>query len=184
MIEQPATAAAAPRGPGAPALFSYGTLLDGQLLAVVLGRRAGLPRVSPALLPDHRCVYVRDARYPVVVPAPGEHVPGGLLAGLTRTDWDRLWFYESADYELVECVVTTATGARRAVMFAGGTTAAGTRAWSLREWQLRYRTAALRRIRRVMAAYERHSPGASRRPSRSKPVRSILAPGDTSKSTQ
>jgi gamma-glutamylcyclotransferase (GGCT)/AIG2-like uncharacterized protein YtfP len=167
-----------------PALFSYGTLRDRDLIAVVLGRRRRLPRRCAASLPDHRCVYVSGARYPVVVAAPGATATGVLLTGLRAKDWARLWFYESADYRLVDCIVTTAGGRRAAVMFAGGTTVAGEQPWSLRTWRLRHKVAALARIRRRMAAYSSHSPFVSRRPGCSNRDRSTRRPDGTTKSTQ
>jgi hypothetical protein len=96
---------------------------------------------------------VRDAAYPLVVPAPGERAHGALIVGLRRGDWARLWHYESDDYALLRCVVETPGGTREALVFAGGSTEAGDAPWSLAAWRLRHRAAALVRIRRHMTAF-------------------------------
>lgn len=88
-------------------LFAYGTLMLPEVMEVVAGRRCV---ALPAVLPGHRRRLLRDAVYPVLLPAAGESVAGVLWDGLDDTALARIDRFEDAIYERI----------RRRVVLAGG----------------------------------------------------------------
>src|SRR5260370_42100464 len=74
--------------------FFYGTLLDCDVMALVLRRRLPPAAFVPASLPGHARQRAKGATYPIVVPDPRGTVPGGIVSGLSTRDVACL-----ADYE-------------------------------------------------------------------------------------
>lgn len=109
-IPQPPAALPACGHPDLP-LFVFGSLMDADILARVLGpdRAAAVIR-QPAWLSGYRRHCARDDVFPILVPDPHavtadaatRHppVPGFLLLGLTAEDLDRIEYYEGAGYAL------------------------------------------------------------------------------------
>src|SRR6266478_414321 len=62
--------------------FFYGTLLDYDVIALVLGRRLPPAAFVPASLPGHARRRVKSATYPIVVRDPRGTVPGVIVSGL------------------------------------------------------------------------------------------------------
>ncbi|WP_019644022.1 gamma-glutamylcyclotransferase family protein [Novispirillum itersonii] len=92
-------------------LFVFGSLMDADILARVLGRRRAAAVVRcPAWLSGYRRQCAREDVFPILVPdthtvAADEaiaHPPveGRLLLGLTAGDLDRIEYYEGAGYVL------------------------------------------------------------------------------------
>jgi hypothetical protein len=81
--------------------FFYGTLLDHDVVALVLGRRLPPGAFVPASLPGHSRFRARGASYPVVVQDPRGEVPGVILGGLSARDVDYLAAYEGPGYRVV-----------------------------------------------------------------------------------
>lgn len=107
----------APQMPAAPdacsglPLFVFGSLMDPDILAGVLGpQRAAAVIRQPAWLSGYRRHSARDEVFPILVPDPHaveaddttRHPPveGCLLLGLTAQDLDRIDYYEGAGYTL------------------------------------------------------------------------------------
>lgn len=72
--------------------FFYGSLRHPPLLAAVLGREV---ESQPARLDDHRIVSRPGARWPTLVPAPGQAVWGILVYGLSDAEAGRLNYYRA-----------------------------------------------------------------------------------------
>ena len=70
--------------------FFYGTLLDHDVTALVLGRRLPPAAFMPASLPGHARRRVKSATYPIVVRDPRGEVPGAIVGGLSARDVARL----------------------------------------------------------------------------------------------
>ena len=66
--------------------FFYGTLLDYDVIALVLGRRLPPAAFVPASLPGHARRRAKSATYPIVVRDPRGAVPGGVVRGLSARD--------------------------------------------------------------------------------------------------
>jgi hypothetical protein len=80
--------------------FFYGTLLDRDVTAIVLGRRLPPQAFLAASLPGHARRRAKDATYPVVIPDPCDEVEGALVGGLSRRDVSRLAGYEGPGYRI------------------------------------------------------------------------------------
>lgn len=85
--------------------FVYGTLQLPEVLTRVLGR---VPEMVPARLHDHRRGRLTGERYPAVIAAPGAHVEGCALLGLSDAEWRLLDVYEGDLYERRLATVTFA----------------------------------------------------------------------------
>ncbi len=136
-------------------LFVYGTMLDREVAETVLGRALDPACVYRAWLDDYRVVRLPDDTYPMLIEAPGEHVAGAALYGLGDTDLDRVRFFESYEYDLIECTIRVAHyGDRRALRFgAAQEPPHHPEPWSLQWWRAAYKDRFLRYARDFMAFY-------------------------------
>lgn len=92
--------------------FFYGTLMDPDVLAAVIGRRVLPARVKAATLAGWRRVGLKGTPYPVVVPgAAADRVEGVLVTGLTAADVRNLKRFEGAAYGVEAVTVATDDGA-------------------------------------------------------------------------
>ena len=94
--------------------FFYGTLLDYDVAALVLGRRLPPAAFVAASLPGHARRRAKGASYPIVVRDPNGAVPGVIVGGLSARDVARLTAYEGPGYRVVPLRVWSA-GAMAAV---------------------------------------------------------------------
>ena len=129
--------------------FFYGTLLDADVRAHILGARIGRRALPAALLPGYRRVYIRGRHYPVVVPSPGEAVDGLLAEGLDREAVRRLAEFESDEYVDAERTVLVGDGrALRARVFVASPLARPTGTpWTVEVWRRRHKREFARRRR-------------------------------------
>jgi hypothetical protein len=88
------------RAPLPARLFVFGSLMDPDLLAVVLDRDVGELTMRPARILGFRRRRAHGESYPVLQPCPDGIVEGLLIEGLDLHDLDRLQYYETADYRL------------------------------------------------------------------------------------
>ena len=134
--------------------FFYGTLLDRDVTALVLGRRLPPAAFVSALMPGHRRRRVKGASYPVVIRAPGDEVSGAVVSGLSPHDVARLAAYEGQGYRIVMVGVKVA-GRREAVsMFepVPGRLQPSSDPWDLVLWQRHSKRAFIGRLRRMISA--------------------------------
>lgn len=96
------------------ALFAYGTLVFGEVMAAVTGRDE-----SPveALLEGFERRRVRGASYPGIVPRAGRQVRGRLWCGITPEDLVRLDRFEGSMYARQVHIVQTPSGPRKAWVY-------------------------------------------------------------------
>ena len=127
--------------------FFYGTLLDPDVRACILGRWIDRRVLPPARLPGYRRVYIRGRDYPVVVRAAGEAVAGLLAEGLDRHAVRRLAEFESDEYVDAERTVRVDGGRTvRARVFVAGRLAHPTDTpWTVEVWKRCHKGAFLRR---------------------------------------
>ena len=88
--------------------FFYGTLLDRDVAALVLGRRLPPRAFVPATLPGHSRWRVQGGSYPISVPDPRGEVSGAIICGLSTGDVARLAAYEGPGYRIVSLKVKVA----------------------------------------------------------------------------
>src|SRR5215510_10196859 len=80
--------------------FFYGTLLDPDVVALVLGRRLPPAAFMTASLPGHARRRIKGGSYPIVVRDPRGEVPGAVVGGLSARDVARLWAFEGPRYRI------------------------------------------------------------------------------------
>ena len=85
--------------------FFYGTLLDSDVMALVIGRRLPPSAFVPAVLAGHTRRRAKGATYPVVVRDPGDRVHGVVVGGLTSRDVARLAAFEGPGYRVARLKV-------------------------------------------------------------------------------
>lgn len=135
-------------------LFFYGTLLDPDVQALVLGRALESAELAPATLPHYRRVYIAGRAYPMILPHRGGAVDGAVAVRLSRDDLARIALYEGDDYGLERHMVTPQTGAGpfadaiAAWLYRGRRHARpSTRLWQLAAWQAKEKASYLRDTR-------------------------------------
>lgn len=136
------------------ALFVFGTLLDEDVLRIVLGRELPSSYRCCASLADHCRLKQHDDTYPIVERFAGGSVCGQLLM-LNTQDLARVRFFEAEEYELESTQVLAATGETVDAMFcAERATWPGPRSpWSLRQWQHEHKGAFVEHASAYMALY-------------------------------
>ena len=88
--------------------FFYGTLIDSDVMALVIGRRLPPSAFVPAILPRHSRRRAKGATYPVVTPNPADEVHGVVVGGLTSRDVARLAAFEGPGYRIASLKVRIA----------------------------------------------------------------------------
>jgi hypothetical protein len=136
-------------------MFFFGTLMDGGVLAAVLGRVSARSQHEPAFLRGWRRVFVAGRPYPMLIQQAGGRVEGVLADGLSDRDVERLAYYEGWEY--VSEPVTVRTLAGREVATEMFTASAGvlpdSHDWKLDVWQRKHKTAALAQAVAAMAKF-------------------------------
>jgi len=156
-------------------MFFFGTLMDPDVLALVLGHSLASVRIEPASVRGLRRVHVAGRSYPMLLPHPGGRVEGHLVGGLTELDRARLAYYEGWEYDVGPVTVTDAAGRTvSALMYVcPPQIEAENRVWRLDHWQSVHKSGYLPRLRLLMARFDpaaQGTDGAKRPP---------LAPGAT-----
>jgi len=140
--------------------FVYGTLLDLDVMALVLGRRLPPRAYVPASLPGHARWRARSASYPVVVPEPRGEVAGAVVGGLSARDVACLAAYEGPGYRIVPLKVRSHGKLVTVAVFEPVVSRLQPSGdlWDLALWQRRHKRAFVERLRRafsVRPAYSR-----------------------------
>jgi hypothetical protein len=116
--------------------FFFGTLMDADVLGVVLGRVVSENELKPARLDGFERLRVRGERYPILRECPGSRLDGVLLAGLTRVEIARITFYEGDEYRLSEVMLTDdSQRMARAFTFVANLPFDIEGTWDLASWQ-------------------------------------------------
>lgn len=133
--------------------FFFGTLMDPDVLRLVLGRDPG-PYAAAASLSGFARVRVADEAYPALVAAPDSEVRGRLLREYSVEDDRRIRFFEDFDFAIEECEVVTADGVESA-FFCGAVRNIRPmdRSWSYDEWVASEKERFLKVASIYMAAY-------------------------------
>lgn len=128
--------------------FFYGTLIDPEVLRLVLGRKVASLGRRKARLMGYRRVFRRNATYPVLVADAAAAVEGVLVGALARRDVVALERYEGPDYRTIALPVALAHGGEvlARVFVPAKSCVPSTIDWTFEEWRRRFRSAHLRRI--------------------------------------
>lgn len=139
--------------------FFYGTLLDRDVMALVLGRRLPPAAYAPALLPGHERRRAKGASYPTLVRDPAAQVPGAVVGGLSARDVAQLSRFEGPRYRIAPLRVVMGGTMRTVSVYepVEGRLEPGPGPWSLVLWQRRDKRAFVERLRRGFNARPAYS---------------------------
>lgn len=139
--------------------FFYGTLLDQDVAALVLGRRLPPAAFVPASLPGHARRRARDATYPIVVRDPRGAVPGAIVGGLSARDVARLTAYEGPGYRVVPLRVRASGAMTDVSVFepVQSRLRPSGELWDLTLWQRRHKRAFVARLKRALSGRSAYS---------------------------
>lgn len=137
--------------------FFYGTLLDPDVMTLVIGRRLPPSAFEHAVLPRHARRRGKGVAYPVVVRDPAGRVPGVVVGGLTSRDVARLAAYEGSGYRIAQLRVRVAGELERVSVFEPIVTRLQPSRfpWSYAQWKARHKRAFVVRLRRVLGTQSR-----------------------------
>lgn len=137
--------------------FVYGSLLDRDVTALVVGRRLPPRAWVPARLAGFSRRKVEGASYPIAIRDPKGTVEGAVVGGFSRREVDRLKAYEGPRYHIVPLkvrvhgrITTVLVCEPRVKAFqpVGG-------AWSLEDWQRRDKRNFVNRLRKEAPWFRR-----------------------------
>jgi len=139
--------------------FFYGSLLDQDVAALVIGRRLPPRAWLPATLSGFSRRKAKGVSYPVAVRDPKGAVQGAVVGGFSKRDVERLTAYEGPRYHTVPLkvrihgrIVTVSVFEPKEKAFqpVDG-------AWSLVQWQRRDKRKFVERIRKAFSAHPAYS---------------------------
>ena len=132
--------------------FFYGTLLDPDVTALVLGRRLPPAKFLPAILPGYSRWRVQGGSYPISVPDRKGQVPGAIVGGLSARDVARLAAYEGPGYRIATLKVKVGEATTSVSVFEPIVTRLKptNKPWNLELWQRRDKRAFVGRLTRAL----------------------------------
>ncbi len=136
------------------ALFFFGSLMDPDVLEIVIGRSINPTQLMSGTLKGYRCEREIKESYPVLVPHPAGEANILIAHDLTQADIDRILFYETGEYDLIPFTVHDGTSQLQALGFTTGegiNTSGDT--WSLNIWQKADKANFLPMAERFMQGY-------------------------------
>lgn len=139
--------------------FFYGTLLDRDVAALVLGRRLPPQAFMPASLPGYSRWRVQGGSYPISIPDRKGQVEGCIVGGLSARDVARLGAYEGSGYRVEQLKVRTAGGLTRVSVYAPivQKLKPSDRPWDLTLWQRRDKRDFVARLVRALTGRRGYS---------------------------
>ena len=132
-------------GGGEHTYFFYGTLIDADVRAAVLGRAVADLEAIDDTLPGWRRVFMAGKTYPVIVPSPAQEVTGVRMTIPGEQARRRLTYFEGPEYRIER--VTLASGGEADVYAGSKQARPGTRRWEFDIWKKRDKARFLARIR-------------------------------------
>ncbi len=129
--------------------FFFGTLMDPDVRALVIGGPAPALRIEPATLAGFRRVYVAGRSYPMLISDALGRVEGCLVRGLDGCARARIGQFEGIEYRPERHRVRLSDGTRVEawVFMARSGVRASETPWVLSTWQRRQKRALLGRAR-------------------------------------
>ena len=139
--------------------FFYGTLLDRDVAALVLGRRLPPQAYTEALLPGHVRRRVQGGTYPIVIPDPCGEVPGAIVGGLSDRDVARLAAYEGPGYRVAPLRVKVGGRMTEVSVFepVQSRLKPSPDLWDLTLWQRRHKRSFVDRLKRALSVHPAYS---------------------------
>lgn len=98
-------------------LFTFGTLMDAEVLEHVSGVSPSTLTIIPAQVIDHVQREVIGEGFPILLPAIGQVASGRLIFGLSETAMKRILFFEGDEYETAPLTVKADKTSHEALYF-------------------------------------------------------------------
>ena len=132
--------------------FFFGTLMDRDVLEIVLGRPVAKDELAPARLRGYRRVRTAARPYPMLKPDPDGVVEGILLMEPSSRDEARILHFEDEEYVEGRTTVHSASGRalEARVFFALAGMGETEEPWATDSWASRHKGAFLRQCHRWM----------------------------------
>jgi hypothetical protein len=132
--------------------FFYGTLLDHDVTALVLGRRLPPAAFVPATLPGYSRWRVQGGSYPISVPDRKGQVSGAIVGGLSARDVARLAAYEGPGYRIAPFKVKVSDALITVAVFEpiASKLKPTNKPWNLALWQRRDKRTFVGRLMRAL----------------------------------
>lgn len=133
-------------------LFSFGTLMDLDILSCVTNVPKGNLLVTPATLPGYKQRNVSGENFPVILADENSSTTGVLIDGLGAEDFERILFYEGNEYYLAPITVTDNknTAVAACVFLSNDIYQTATQAWNFDTWQKSEKRDFLLRVQNYM----------------------------------
>lgn len=133
--------------------FFYGILLDTDVMALVLGRRAPPAAYAPAVLRGYARRRAKGSSYPTLKRDPAAHVPGAVVGSLSARDVAWLSAFEGPGYRIGLLQVLMGGSVTTVSVFepVESRLKPGPGPWSLELWQRRNKRAFIGRLRRAFS---------------------------------
>lgn len=141
------------------ALFSFGTLMDTDLLPLVCKQAMDTLVLEAAVVPNRSRRWVLDDHYPVLVEEQGRSTDGLIIRGLEEEALQRIVFFEGEEFNLEPMQVLKNNGEWEEVNYFADTNLKqiSSSEWSLSEWQRTTKADTLNRVVRYMQCYGKMS---------------------------
>ena len=145
--------------------FFFGSLMDAEVLGIVLGRAVMSEEMRPAKLSDYRVVGVRNESYPALCAERGASASGVVVEGISDRQAQRLQYFEADEYAPEICKVELSGGdcVPARVFLATESLAHTTDDWSFADFQADGRAVFVDATRQWMASIR--TPGMGMSPS-------------------
>ena len=139
--------------------FFYGTLLDRDVTALVLGRRLPASSFVPAMLPGWSRWRVQGGSYPISLPDRKGSVAGAVVGGLSARDVARLAAYEGTGYRISSLKVRFGGGLTTVSVFEpiASKLRPTTKPWDLLRWQRQDKKAFVGRLATALSGRRGYS---------------------------
>ncbi|WP_053006130.1 gamma-glutamylcyclotransferase family protein [Kiloniella spongiae] len=135
-------------------LFFFGSLMDQDVLEIVLGRSIDIQHFKQGVLLGYQCEREAKESYPVLIPSPGKQADVLIAETLSSDDIDRILFYETGEYDFVRFTLQKNGQEIAALGFATGEGIASSgQKWHLNIWQKKDKAVFLPLAKRFMEAY-------------------------------
>lgn len=137
------------------ALFSFGTLMDTDLLPLVCKQAMDTLVLESAVVPNRSRRWVVDDHYPVLVEEQGRSTEGLIIRGLEEEALQRIVFFEGEEFNLEPMQVLKNNGEWEEVNYFADTNLkqVSDSEWLLSEWQRATKADTLTRVVRYMECY-------------------------------
>jgi hypothetical protein len=134
--------------------FFYGSLIDRDVMALVLGRRLPPQAFKPATVAGYARRRAAGASYPVLIRDPKGKVAGVVVRGFSRRDVAQLSAYEGKGYRIVPLQVRCASAGLIVSVFESMAAhderlKPSRELWDLKTWQRRHKRGYVARVARV-----------------------------------